>query len=131
MVMHPNNLAAGKGFGLHHGFKVCKTANYLGVFIEDDASKRDYLKYRTSKWDKYMLTMTKTAGKYPQEIYVVVVCVVQSELTFFQCVTKDTGHAFSVVEKIPQEKNLPCIFFVKSRSLLPIVGTLSKMPVKK
>ena len=41
MVMHPNNLAAGKGFGLHHGFKVCKTANYLGVFIEDDASKRD------------------------------------------------------------------------------------------
>ena len=45
--------------------------------------------------------------------------------------TKDTGHVFSGVEKLLQEKNLPCLFFVKSKYHPPIIGTLSTILVRK
>ena len=41
--MQPDNLAAGKGFGLRHRFKVFMGAHYLGIFIGDDKSKRGWL----------------------------------------------------------------------------------------
>ena len=49
LIMHPDNLTAGKYFGLCHVFKVCTGACYLGGFIGFDEFKRDWLKYRTSK----------------------------------------------------------------------------------
>ena len=70
-------------------------------------------------------------GKYPQESYAIVVCVIQFERTFFQFVTKDTGHSFSFVEKFLQETFLPRNFYVKSKSLTPIIVTFSTIPVKK
>ena len=48
-----------------------------------------------------------------------------------QYLTKNTGYAFVGVEKILQETFLPCFFFVKSKSLPSIVGTLSMVLVKK
>ena len=45
--------------------------------------------------------------------------------------TKDRGHAFAGVEKLLQETFLPRLFFVKSKSLPPIVVTLSIIPVNK
>ena len=80
-------------------------------------------------WEKNIRTTTKTAGKYPQESYAMVVCVIQSEWIFLQCVIKDTVYAFIGVEKLLQETFLPRISFVKSKSLPLIVGTLSKIPV--
>ena len=49
LIVHPDNLATRKRFGLHHRFKVCTGAHYLGGFIEDDKSRRYWLKDRTSK----------------------------------------------------------------------------------
>ena len=77
--------------------------HYMGDFIGDDKSKRDWLKYRTSKWEKNICAITKMLGEYPQESYVAVVCVIQPEWIFLQRVTKDTGCAFLGVEKILQE----------------------------
>ena len=34
--------------------------------------------------------ITKMVGKYPQESYAAVVCAIQLEWIFLQCVTKDT-----------------------------------------
>ena len=48
-----------------------------------------------------------------------------------QWLTKDTGYAFVGVEKLLQETFLTCLFFGKLKSLPPIVGTLSTIPVKK
>ena len=75
--------------------------------------------------------IAETVGKYPQESYATVVCGIQSDLIFFQRVIKDTGYAFTVVEKLIQEKNLPRLFFVKLKYPIPIVGNLSTMLVKK
>ena len=111
LILHPDNLASGKGFGLRHGFKVFTGAHYLGSFIGDDESKLDWLKYRTSKWERNIRSITKTAEKYPHESYATVVCAIQLEWIFLKCVTKDTGCAFAVVEKIPQEIFLPRLFF--------------------
>ena len=45
IIVHPDNIAARKEFGLRQGFKVCTGARYPGGFIGDDESKRDKLKY--------------------------------------------------------------------------------------
>ena len=56
------------------------------------------------------------------------VCTIQLEWIFLQHVTKGTGHT---VEKLIRETFLSCLFFGKYKSLLYIIRTLSRMPVKK
>ena len=65
MVVHPDNLEAGRLFGVSHGFKVCTGSHYIGGYIGDEESKRDWLKDRTDKWEINIRAVTKTAGKYP------------------------------------------------------------------
>ena len=52
-------------------------ARYLGGYIGDDKYKHDWLRERTLTWEKNINTIRKTAGKYPQESYAAVVCVIQ------------------------------------------------------
>ena len=57
----------------------CSQAHYLGGYIGDNKSKRDWLRERTLTWEKNINTIRKTAGKYPQESYAAIVRVIQSE----------------------------------------------------
>ena len=111
--MNPDNLKAGKKFGLSNGFNVCTGERYLGSFIGDDDSKRNWLKKRTETWDRNIHTVRKTAGKYTQESYYVVVRVIQSEWIFQQLVINNMGDAFAGVYNMLQENFLPHFFFVK------------------
>ena len=77
MIVHHDNLKAGKLFGVHHGFKVCTDASYLGS-SGDDESKREWLKDQTGKCERKNHAVTKTADKYPQESYAGVVRSIQS-----------------------------------------------------
>ena len=113
------------------GFKVFTGAHYIGGCTGYDESRRDCMKRRTKTWERGNCTIRKTAWKYPQEIYATVVRAIQSEWIFLKRVTNNTGDAFSGEGKMIQETILPFLFFVKSKSLSPIVGTLSKMRVKK
>ena len=70
-------------------------------------------------------------GKYPQPSYAQVVHTIQSEWIFLQCVTKNTGYEFAGEERILWGTILPRLLFRKSKSILPIVGNLSMIPVKK
>ena len=65
-------------FGARYGFKVFTGTRYLGGYIGDDKSKRDWLRERTLTWEKSIKTISKTAGKYPQESYAAVVRAIQS-----------------------------------------------------
>ena len=47
LIVHLENIEAGKVFGRSHGFKVCTSARYLGGYIGGDESKRDWLRERT------------------------------------------------------------------------------------
>ena len=49
MIMHPENIESGKRFGFCHGFKVCTGVIYLGGFIGNNESKRNWLKERKNK----------------------------------------------------------------------------------
>ena len=111
--MHPDNLKAVKRFGLCHGFKVCTGARYLSGFIGDDESKRDCLKVCTNTWERNITKISKTTGKYPQENYATVVCAIQLERIFLQCVKKNSGDVFVGVEKLLRENFLLQIFFEK------------------
>ena len=64
-------------FRRRHGFKVCKGARYLGGYIREDESKRDWLRECTMKWEKNINTISKTAGKCNQESYAAVVCAIK------------------------------------------------------
>ena len=57
--------------------------------------------------------------------------VIQPERIFIQLVTWETWDVFAGLEKMLQETFLPRLFFRKTKSLSPIVGALSAMPVKK
>ena len=118
-------------FGARHGFRVCTGAHYFGSYVGDDKYKSDWLRERTLTWDKNINTISKTTGKYPQEIYASVVCVIQSEWIFLQHVTLDTGDLFAGVEKIICENVLLRLLFGNTKILSPVVGSLSKMRVRK
>ena len=72
---------------------------YMGGFIGYDKYKYEWLKYRTSTWEK-KFAVTEKSGKYTQESYSAVVHAIQLEWIFLQCMTKDMGYAFAEVEKI-------------------------------
>ena len=55
----------------------------------------------------------KVADKYPQKSYAAVSHVVQSEWIFLQRVMKDTGKAFTGMEKGLQKTFFPSLFFGK------------------
>ena len=56
---------------------------------------------------------------------------IQSDRIFLQYVTTNTGDAFAGVVKMIQKTFLPRLFFGNTKTLLPIVGALSNIPVKK
>ena len=112
-IVHLDNIKDRKRFGLCHGFHVCTGARYLGIFIRDDNSKCDQLKYPTETWDSNINTIIKTIGKYTQESCSAVVHVIQLEWSFLQRVTKNTGDSFLGVEKMLRETFFLCLFFIK------------------
>ena len=73
LIVHSENLAAGNYFGRRYGFRVCMGARYLGGYIGNNESKRNLLRKCTLTWEKHINTISKTAGKYPQESYATVV----------------------------------------------------------
>ena len=123
--MHLDDPETGKLFGLRHRFKVCNGTCYLGGLIREDESKRDWLQDRTAKWEKRIHMIRKTAGKYLQESYAVVICAIQSEWIFLKLMMKNAGYVFAGTEKLLQEIFLPRLFFGKFTSLPPIVRSLS------
>ena len=58
------------------------------------------------------------------------VCAIQPEWIFLQCVNWDTEVAFLGVDKIIWETFLPHLFFGNTKTLTPIVVTLSTLPIK-
>ena len=62
-------------------------ARYIGGYIGDNKSKRDWLRERTLTWEKNISRIIETVGKYPQESYAAVVRAIQLEWIFLQCVT--------------------------------------------
>ena len=52
-------------------------------------------------------------------------------MDFIQRVTWDTGDSFAGLEKIIYETFLPRLFFRNTKSLSPVLGDLSTIPVKK
>ena len=59
------------------------------------------------------------------------VCAIQLEWIFLQRITNNMGDAFAGVENMLWKTFLPRLFFRKSKSLTPIVGTLGMVPVNK
>ena len=92
---------------------------------------RNWLRERTMVEEKNINMIIKTAGKCPQDSYAVVVWAIQSEWIFLQRIIWDTGDAVAGVENMLWEKKLSRLLFRNTKTLSPIVGSLSTMPVKK
>ena len=56
---------------------------------------------------------------------------IQPEWIFIQRITWDTGDSFGGVEKMIRKTFLLRLFFGKTKTLSPLVGALSAMPVRK
>ena len=89
LIVRPENLEAEKVFWRRHVFKMCTGARYLGGYLRDNKFKRDWLREHTLMWEKNINTISKTAGKYPQESYATVVRAIQS---YWISLTRHLGH---------------------------------------
>ena len=59
MIVHPNNLEAGKLLGVSRGFTVFNCTRYLGVYIRVKEYKRNWLKERRRNGRKIFLQSSK------------------------------------------------------------------------
>ena len=114
MLYNPETV---KQFDLCHRFKICTGARYLGGFISEHEFKCDWLQDRTSKQEKNIFMIRKTAGKNTKN-YPVVVCAIRSEWVFLQCVTKNMGYAFAGVEKL-----------IWGKKFLPLIWKIEMSPI--
>ena len=119
LIVNSDNLEARKMFGSRHGFKVCTGACYLGRYMGENESKREWMKERMGTWERKIFTIRKTAGKYPQRSYAAVVCAIKLEYIFIEHVITNMGDMFSRVETIIQETVFPCLFFRKKETSYP------------
>ena len=78
MIVRPENIEAGEVFGECHGSRVCTGAHFIGGYIRDDKSKRNWLRESTLTWEKNINTISETARKHPHESYAAVVREIQS-----------------------------------------------------
>ena len=115
--MQPDNLDAGKEFGSCHRCKVCTCPHYLGGYIGDDESKSNGPIDRILTWEKNINMISKGAGKYPHGSYDAVVYPGIQGMRSWEW-RNDSGNFFL------------CLLFGKTKTLSPIVGTLSTMPIK-
>ena len=90
-------------------------ARYLGSYIWNDESKREWLKYSTETCERNICMIRKTAGKYTQEHYDAVVHVIQLDWIFLQHISTNMVDAFAGVEKMIWKTFLPSIFFGKEK----------------
>ena len=56
---------------------MCTGARYLRAYIGNDYSKHDWLRECKMAWEQNICTISKMVGKYPQEIYAMVVHAIQ------------------------------------------------------
>ena len=63
--MHLYNIKAKKLYVLRHWFKVYMGACYIGVYIRDEESKRDWLKNCREMWERNIFRISETTEKYP------------------------------------------------------------------
>ena len=69
-------------FGQCHRFKVCTGARYIGIFVEDNESKRYWMKERTETPEQKIHTIRETVGKYSRKNHATLVRAIQSEWIF-------------------------------------------------
>ena len=68
LIVHPENLEAGKEFGARHRFKVCTGTRYLRGYIEDDKYKIDWMRKSTPTWEKNIIRVKNCGEISPGEL---------------------------------------------------------------
>ena len=68
MILHLDNIGAGKLFVLRSGFKVCTGAHYVGVFMGYDESKFDWLQGHMLNWEKKFTRSAKIRINTPMKL---------------------------------------------------------------
>ena len=130
LIVHPDNLKSGKMFGLSHGFKVRTCARYLGGFIRDSDSKRDWSKESTQTWERNIHNISETAGEMsPGTLRRGGTCDPIGVDIFY--------NALQIIQETRSRERRRCFgkpfsFSSESQNLSPpLIGTLSTVPVKK
>ena len=68
LIVHPDNLEAGKRFGLIRRFKVCAGLRYLGGFIRDEDSKHDWWKNIQRHGERTYPISEELRGNIPSKV---------------------------------------------------------------
>ena len=68
LILHPDNIVAGKVFGARPVFKVCTGTHYLGGYIGYNDSNRDWLRESTLTWENNIGTIRKPRKNIPRRV---------------------------------------------------------------
>ena len=115
---------------MRHWFKVCTGAHYLGNFIGDDKSKRDWLKYQTSTWDKKHRNHQNGGEISPGELHSGDWC---NSIGMYLIAIGEKRHGICACRSVEDSSRniLPRTFSGKLKVLLTILGKLITSTGKK
>ena len=59
LILHPDNIKSGKQVGSRLSFKVCTGMHYIGGYIRDEESNRDWMKNCMETWERIFAQFEK------------------------------------------------------------------------
>ena len=128
LVVTPGNVARDEDHFRGMGIRVVTGHRYLGGFLGDGSSEKEWLGTKVEGWTESIATLAGVALKHPQSAYAGPQKSLQQEWAFVQRVTPGVGAAFAPVEEALREVFLSALFRGLTEGLPTSENT--RLPVK-
>ena len=92
------------------GISVVSGHRFLGRFIGDSDSTRQFVQSKVTEWISCIMELSKAAEKYPQAAFSALSKSLQFEWTYLQRVVSDCSAAFAPVWDAPNTFFWPAVF---------------------
>ena len=110
LVVAPGNVSRAKEHFRGLGIRVVTGHWYLGSFLGDVSSEREWLGRKIKGWKESVAILAGVALKHPHSAYTRLQKSLQQEWDFVQRVTPEVGAAFGPVEEALQDVFVPALF---------------------
>jgi hypothetical protein len=113
------------------GFKICSGHRYLGGFVGDSASRKEYVSSKISTWVQTVGQLSMVASeKYSHSAYTGYTKSLQHQWTFLQRVVPNIDDMFQPLEDMINSSFIPALFGTSTQESVDDLRPLLALPVK-
>ena len=113
LITNATNIPRAQEYFADLGFTVKTGDRYLGGYLGDDVSKKEWVSNKVKDWKCMIDKMSNICHRCPQEIFIGLTLSLQSEWTFMQRVMKSDPEWFQELETTLTERFIPKLFDVE------------------